>query len=291
MKQPAMTTREAFIWASSFLRENGNDDAESIAKWMLQQLLECDASGLFMAWEQRLEQDRLELLRHWLERKAAGEPVQYILGEQEFYGLSLAVNPAVLIPRPETELLVEAVIGTGQVMWPDGAPVMLDVGTGSGAIPISVFVHCPSWRLYAVDLSPDALSTAQQNAQRHGAKIHFMQGDLLQPAIDLGLKVDVLVSNPPYIPAGDLPRLQREVRDYEPHMALDGGGDGLGFYRRILQQVGHLQGIPRLIAFEVGFGQSREVERMLRQSGYWDVFRIISDLAGIERHVLGIKGK
>ena len=298
-----------------------------------------------------------------LERKAAGEPVQYLIGEQWFYGLPFAVTPAVLIPRPETELLVEAVLEAADRLWPEArgaegrvdaaVPTVVDVGTGSGAIAVTLASQRPRWRVAASDLSADALETARGNAARHGvaARLRFAQGDLLAPfaradspaatshgggaqaeapvasadggrvqmdegavhveggeaqpdsggtqAVDIaddvfasgelaGLKIDVLVSNPPYIPASDIAGLQREVRDHEPWLALDGGADGLDPYRRMIEQLPSLAAIPRIVAFELGQGQAQEVARLLRETGHWPDIRIVTDYAGIERHVIAV---
>jgi release factor glutamine methyltransferase len=285
--------------------------------------------------------------------------VQYLTGEQWFYGLPFAVTPAVLIPRPETELLVEAVLAAADKLWPDAAaglapgwsgrgpsgaehidsvdsdlawtgtgesdglrwaggedgaeagedvvPTVVDVGTGSGAIGVTLAAKRPLWRVFASDLSPDALMVARANAGRHGAaaRMAFVQGDLLAPfqlrrEADpgapgggnlAGLRIDVLVSNPPYIPAGDIAGLQPEVRDHEPRLALDGGRDGLDPYRRILEQLPLLTAIPRIVAFELGMGQAREVAGMLKALGAWDDITIINDYAGIERHVIAVNNR
>jgi release factor glutamine methyltransferase len=164
----------------------------------------------------------------------------------------------------------------------------------------------PRWRVSASDLSPDALAVARTNAVRHEAadRMTFVQGDLLAPfmprrehslgssaAPHVGLRIDVLVSNPPYIPAADLTGLQREVRDYEPHLALDGGADGLVPYRRMLEQLPLLQQVPRIVAFELGLGQPRIVADMMRSIGAWDDIRIICDYAGIERHIIATQSQ
>ncbi|ACT04446.1 modification methylase, HemK family [Paenibacillus sp. JDR-2] len=244
----------------------------------------------------------VELIR----RKAAGEPVQYIIGEEWFYGRPFTVTPATLIPRPETELLVEAVLEAADKLWPpDGAevPTVVDVGTGTGAIGVTLASQRPRWRVSASDLSPDALAVARTNAARHEAagRMAFVQGDLLAPFAKRGaagaaldaedIRIDVLVSNPPYIPADDLPGLQPEVRDYEPRLALDGGADGLDPYRRMVGQLPSLAQLPRIVAFELGMGQARDVAALLRNVGEWDDIRIITDYGGIERHVIAVRTK
>lgn len=273
-----------------------------------------DSAERFAAWE--------ELLR----RRGGGVPVQYLTGEQYFYGRRFAVEPGVvLIPRPETELLAEAVLeavdrlwapggkavgkegrigpgvtdveggpgssvvvaGTGVDAKSGGGPVVVDIGTGSGALAVTLAAERPHWRVYASDLSPDALAVARRNAAAHEVenRIHFKQGDLLVPFVQ-GPPIDVLVSNPPYIASSDLPGLQREVRDHEPHLALDGGEDGLAPYRTMAAQLRLLPQMPRLVAWEVGAGQAEEVAELLRAAAEWSDIRYVVDYAGIRRHVI-----
>lgn len=348
MRERSMpTVKEALLQASSLLLRAMEEreriagpaetaEAEARDRQALAQEARADAEALIMhvlGWDKtRLLLDGGapfpdRLLGRWREavrRRAAGEPVQYITGEQAFCGLTLEVGPAVLIPRPETELLVEAVAKRVRALFaPAGGgegtaddprrhasgrsgrpPLLADVGTGSGAIAIALARLLPGWRVAACDLSPEALDVARRNAARaereeQGApagrkaasgglreRLLFLQGDLLEPLIVRGERVDVLVSNPPYVPTGDILRLQREVRDHEPRLALDGGPDGLAAYRRIVRQIGRLPGIPRLVAFEVGCGQAGAVAALLAAAGWWTNFDIVRDYAGIERHVL-----
>ncbi|WP_082882464.1 peptide chain release factor N(5)-glutamine methyltransferase [Paenibacillus swuensis] len=283
--------REAFVEASLFLESAGVAESRTNAELLLGHLLGVDRTGLLVRWHEsfppELTADWQELLR----RKAAGEPAQYIIGRQDFYGLPFEVEPAVLIPRPETELLVEQMIELGHALWPGGSPQLVDIGTGSGAIPVAIAVECPAWRVATSDLSPAATVVARRNAAANGVadRVRFLQGDLLEPIIDAGLAVDILVSNPPYIPSADIPALQPEVRAHEPLSALDGGDDGLVLYRRMLAQLPELPAMPRLVGFEVGMGQARDVAAMLRAVAVWDEVRIIPDLAGIERHVVAVR--
>lgn len=314
------TIREALLKASSLLADQGAADGRRNAELLLQHLLGWDRSRLLLEWNERFpEYQSLEWAK-LLRRRCEGEPVQYIIGEQEFYGLPFVVNPDVLIPRPETELLVETIMKLGRELWPEGAvvgaendmqsrsvdnaamkqrldeskpvqsgPIAVDIGTGSGAIAVSLAVLNPSWRVVACDLSPEAIETAAHNAQRNrvGGRVTFCQGDLLEPIIERGMGVDILVSNPPYIPSRDIPGLQREVRDYEPMLALDGGDDGLICYRRMLEQMERLAVVPVLAGFEVGFGQARQVAAMMEKRGWWERVEIVLDYAGIGRHVIG----
>jgi release factor glutamine methyltransferase len=291
--QQPVTIREAFAKASSFLQGYGVREASACSELLLMHVLGLDKTSLFLRWSEPFPPEREDAWRESLERKAAGEPVQYIIGEQEFYGLPFEVTPAVLIPRPETELLVEAVVRVGRELWPGGAPLVADVGTGSGAIAVAAAVHCPSWRFVGSDISAAALKIARRNAARHGvtARIRFVEGDLLLPFIERQVALDAVVSNPPYIAADELPGLQPEVRLYEPATALVGGHDGLEPYRRLTAQLPRLTRMPKLVAFEVGQGQASDVAGMLEQVQDWDELTIIPDLAGIDRHVLAISKK
>jgi len=318
-----VTIGEACVQASLFLESHGIGEARANAERLMQHLLGVERSGLLRDWRDPLPEELAASWERLVARKAAGEPVQYIVGEQWFYGLQFAVTPDVLIPRPETELLVEAVLETADRLWPESAdstmsevaahissrssdqdkvqaknkrPVVLDVGTGSGTIGVTLAVQRPNWQVYASDLSASALTVARANAERHGAaaRMSFVEGDLLVPfkkrinKKDANVSIDILVSNPPYIPAGDIPDLQPEVRDYEPRLALDGGTDGLNPYRLIVQQLSTLEAIPRIVAFELGQGQAEAVAELLRNCGFWREIRIIPDYAGIDRHVMAI---
>lgn len=291
----AMTIREAFMEASSFLQQQHNEnemgqDSQRVVRWMLESLLNVSAGELLVRFDEHFPENNLSRFEEMIQRKAAGEPIQYILGEAAFMELSLHVTPAVLIPRPETELLVEAVEQAAKTRWGSEATIhVVDIGTGSGTIPVTLAVHQPRWTFTAVDLSADALAIANTNAEKYAVahRITWMQGDLLEPVLAEGLSFDILVSNPPYIPSEELAGLQREVQ-HEPMLALDGGADGLVLYRRMVQQVASMTNWPSIIAFELGMGQADAVAEMIRGTlqGY-DV-KVIYDLQGIGRHVLAI---
>jgi release factor glutamine methyltransferase len=315
------TIREAFVRASSFLGEHGVDENKRIAELLLQHVLGMDRTELFMQWDCPFPLEKLGPWDEALARKASGEPLQYITGEQEFYGISFRVNPAVLIPRPETEILVEQIMEQSKRLWndidksgskqqpwrspadrvpekqplhgfaengPDQQLSAADIGTGSGAIAVTLALHNPRWEIWASDISTSALQTAESNAASQGVEdqITFLQGDCLEPFIKDQIRLDILVSNPPYIESKDIPGLQREVRGYEPHSALDGGEDGLLFYRSIVSQLSLLPEIPRLLGFEVGQGQATAVRDILSAVYDKDRIMIVKDLAGIERHVI-----
>ncbi|QGQ93461.1 peptide chain release factor N(5)-glutamine methyltransferase [Paenibacillus psychroresistens] len=291
MNGQPMTAREAYIEASSFLRLRQVPDAAICVELLLQHLMQWDRSTMLMRFEEPFPQAKMSEWLLLVERKAAGEPVQYIIGEQEFYGLPFQVNAAVLIPRPETELLVEQVVKRGNELWPGGAPKLVDIGSGSGAIPITIAVQCPLWQISSSDISLAALEVARANAELNGvaAKINFSQSDLLDVYIQEQQQIDILVSNPPYIASGDIEELQREVKSFEPRLALDGGADGLILYRRMCEQLMQLPAFPRLVAFEVGQGQTEAVSQMLADLQNWEQIEVIVDYAGIARHVIAVK--
>ncbi len=258
------------------------EDGRFLAEIILRHVLGWDRTRFFTHLDEPLSEAQWSKMQELMEKRLEGIPVQYLIGEQEFYGLSFHVNASVLIPRPETEILVEEVLRRRD---PKASLVAADIGTGSGAIAIALAAHS-NWKLYAVDIARESLDTAVENSRLHGveARITFLQGDLLSP---LPSKVDILVSNPPYIPSQDIEELNVQVRVHEPRRALDGGTDGLDFYRRLCGGLGDVLKEGGLVAFEVGFGQARDVEKLLMESGVISETAVICDLAGIERVVIG----
>lgn len=228
-----------------------------------------------------LDREQQAIYQRLLERRLRFEPMQYIVGETEFYGLPLKVTPAVLIPRPETELLVETV---AERLGKQDQLHIADVGTGSGAIAIALAHLLPLAKVTAVDLSTDALALAQTNAStnRLSDRIVFLQSDLLQ-AIPAGISFDCIVSNPPYIPSGDAPTLHPQVRDHEPALALFSGLDGLDIYRRLVPQAHALLTPGGLLALEIGFGQRDAIAGLL---GGWNELEFLPDLQQIPRVAL-----
>ncbi|WP_422658630.1 peptide chain release factor N(5)-glutamine methyltransferase [Paenibacillus sp. EC2-1] len=280
---PERSIREAFTEASSFLESCGVMEPQHNAKLLLEHVLGLTGTAYYMALPDSFPADRRDAWEAAVNQKGNGVPAQYIIGEQEFYGLTYEVTPAVLIPRPETELLIEAVLeqaGSARGL------TTLDIGTGSGVIAVTLALKSQDWRVLASDISPEALEVARRNAKRLGANVEFRLGNLLEPFT--GLAPDIIVSNPPYIPAEDIEGLQPEVRDHEPRTALDGGADGLNPYRIMMEQLSLLAAPPRIIAFELGMGQADAVADLLRSAGHWERIITVPDLAGIDRHVLGI---
>lgn len=251
-------------------------------------LLQCTRTELYThpVTLNAAQKEQLELMC-W--RHSAGEPVQYICGFTEFMGHRINVGPGVLIPRPETEVLVEAVISEIQAQGRP-APRVLDIGTGTGCISVAVLKALPDCRAAGVDISPEALDFARRNAELNAVseRLELIQKDIFRYIDDSGLLFDAVIANPPYIPTAMLGRLPREVLR-EPRLALDGGADGLHFYRLIIPGAGRVLTSGGLLALEFGDGQRKELENLFVISGGWDKIRCIKDNAGKERVLLAYK--
>ena len=230
-------------------------------------------------WDSPTMPDEGPELDTLVKRRRAGEPIQYITGETEFYGLPFHVNRGVLIPRPETEHLVEKVIELASGLL---TPRIVDVGTGSGAIAVALAHQLSQANITATDLSSAAIDVARENSEMNGvaARIRFLQGDLLSPVADEVF--DIVVSNPPYVPHADRASLAVEVRDYEPSLALFAGGDGLDIYRRLIPDAFAALVPNGYLALEIGFGQSREISDLLTGSNFKEV-EFVADLQAIPR--------
>jgi len=250
------------------------------AETLLVHLLHRDRAWLFAHPEAELDPAQLEAFRALTLRRAAHEPLQHLTGQQEFYGLPLHVTRDTLIPRPETELLAEAVL-----TWAKNEPEplrVLDIGTGTGAIALALAQHLPTADITATDISPAALTVARANAASLNLTLRFLESDLLA-ALTAAPPFDVIVSNPPYVPSTDAPTLPPEVVDHEPHIALFAGPDGLEIYRRLIPQARSALRPSGLLALEFGFGQR---EAMLELLAGWHNVRILDDYANIPRIAL-----
>ncbi len=266
--------------------DRARPDAEALALFVLRKYRAWLLSYLEESAPSELEPQFSQLLG----RRAAGEPIQYITGTTEFYGLPFHVEPGVLIPRPETEHLVEEVLRLAkQIASPQiPAPHIADIGTGSGAIAVALAHRLPSAKITATDLSPQALAIARLNAEHNAVPVEFLEGDLLAPLT--GRSFDIVASNPPYIPESDRSSLSIEVRDHEPSSALFAGEDGLAVYRRLLPDaLLHLHPGGFLV-MEIGFGQQPAVEALLAATGYTDI-RFLPDYQGIPRVAIGHKNE
>ena len=255
---------------------------------MLAHMLGKRRLDLYMEFERELDEPALEKLREMVKRRAAGEPLQYITGEAEFCGLKFAVDRQVLIPRPETELLVETVLEQLKegVRSQKSEVRIIDLCTGSGCVAVALAKNLENTTIFSTDISTDALAVARRNAARHGVekKIRFLQGDLLSVIPD-SLRADVLVSNPPYIASGELVGLPKEVRDFEPVQALVAGEDGLKVIRRIVANASRFLLPDGILALELGAGQRVAVEQLCAQHGL-QMVKVVKDLQGHERVIV-----
>jgi release factor glutamine methyltransferase len=253
------------------------------ADWLLAHVLGLPSHALLLEGERAVSARQAE--RSWalIRRRASHEPLQYLLGTQEFRGLDMAVTPDVLIPRPETELLVEETL---RAIARVSGPRLADVGTGSGCIAVAVVRERPDATVYALDISAPALAVARANAIRHGTfdRIRFIQTDLLEAfSARARERFDVIVSNPPYIAVGELDGLQPEVARYEPRMALAAGSDGLTYHRQLLRGAPTFLKPGGCLIMELGYGQADSVMSLARSSGAYDSVVCRKDTAGIER--------
>jgi release factor glutamine methyltransferase len=279
------TIAEAINEGARRLEGVGANEVRRTAGVLLAHRLNVDRTHLLMRPEQAISEEDYKSFLQMIERRAAGEPLQYITGHQEFYKLDFLVTPAVLIPRPETEFLVERVLRLVRETQ-QAAPLIVDLGTGSGAIAVTLAIEIPSARLLATDISGAALAVARQNAARHGvgSRIEFYEGDLFAPLAGLGIanQVDLLACNPPYIATGEPELVQRDVQDYEPHAALFGGADGLIFYPRLFAEgIAYVRPGGHLVC-EIGYNQLEAITERVAASG-WQMVDIIKDLQGIPR--------
>jgi release factor glutamine methyltransferase len=241
-----------------------------------------------------LDPETYRLFSEWVQRREKREPLQYITGVQEFRALDFIVTPDVLIPRPETELVVEAALSVvdraRRTAGHDETPTIIDLCTGSGCIAISLARDLPAARIFASDASEQALTVARQNARKHSCsgRIRFLQGDLLEPfeQLDLRGQIDVITANPPYIRTGDLPSLQPEVREFEPKIALTAGPDGSEIQQRIISQAPQFLRKHGALIMEMGDGQSEKIAGIIKKHGDFGTAEILKDLAGIDRVIV-----
>jgi release factor glutamine methyltransferase len=276
--------RDALTDAIALLDENAVGSPRMNAEMLLMFTLGCDRAYLYAHPDRELSPDERNSYEAHLNQRARGVPAQYIVGHQEFWGLDLIVSPAVLIPRPETEHLVEAALELARAAERSKLKI-IDVGTGSGAIALALAKELAHAEVTAVDLSPDALAIARANAARlELGRVRFEQNDLLSGFE--GSEFDFVVSNPPYVGESEADKVQREVRKFEPHMAVFGGPEGLDTIRRLIPQAHAALRESAWLLMEIGYSQSPRVIAMLE--GWRDV-HTVPDLQGIPRVVVARK--
>lgn len=280
-----MTIKEVLSYSTQMLTNVGIESPILESQVMLCRLLGMKRTEIIANSEANLPNDQIDMYMEWVNRRCNREPLPYITGIKEFYGIEFMVTPHVLIPRPETELLVEQTLKSL-----DGIdnPIIADIGCGSGAIGISIAKSIPSAHIYGVDVSIDALNVTQTNAVRHGVRknLNLIWGDLLDPLANISFHA--IVSNPPYIPSNDILVLEPEVSSYEPRIALDGGSDGLDIYRRLIPKALSLLKPGGVLIVEIGINQSDMVADMFNAAGFADI-SIMNDYSSIPRVIMGRK--
>ena len=278
------TVGKLLVNAQQMLEGAGIANAVQEARWLLAYALEMKHHELASRTEQSVTEEQLARVLSLVRRRESREPLQYILGTQEFCGLEFSVTSAVLIPRPETELLIQETVREGG--FAEGA-VLVDVGTGSGCVAVTLATILGDMRIFALDCSHDALSVAKGNAERHGVsdKIVWLEGDLLSPLREYSVAgaVDAIISNPPYIAEAEWAGLPPEVRDYEPRQALLAGPQGTEFHERLIHDSKQFLVPGGLLVMELGQGQAPLVRRVAEAAGGYTGLQTVKDEAGIER--------
>lgn len=290
MGKAVWTIKEILNWTKQYFENKGVENPRLDAEVLLCAVLKCQRVKLYLDFDYPLSREELATMRKYVERRANFEPLAYIVGERAFMRNSLKVTPATLVPRPETELLVESLVKAAPYLQPEGAVKILDIGTGSGAIIVSLLDYLPKAVGVGVDISNEALAVAKENAEKIGVKerVAFRQSDVFS-RVPLEKKFDIIVSNPPYIPAADIAGLARDVQQ-EPRGALDGGADGLDFYRRICAEAAEHLAEDGLLAFEIGINQSEAVCALCMEHGFKKAV-VRKDYAGIDRMIFALKEK
>lgn len=276
-----MTYREALALGEKILTAAGITDVKTDAWMLLEMAGKIDRNYYYMHMNDEITKEQLEEYESVLKKRAEHIPLQYIVGETEFMGLPFKVNSSVLIPRQDTETLVEEALKAAK----PGMKV-LDMCTGSGCVIISIIHHGRELEGYASDISRHAVNVAKENAKRNQTAVFFETGDLFD---HIKGKYDMIVSNPPYIRTEEITKLMPEVQNFEPYDALDGKEDGLFFYRRIVEEAGGYLNPGGYLMFEIGHDQGADVSAMMEQAGYRNV-RVVKDLAGNDRVVTGCLG-
>lgn len=280
-----MTIREAVNTGAAVLESSGSVSCRLDAEVLLLHILKKDRSFLIMRPSYQLSESEEREYFKMIDERASGKPVSYITGEKEFMGIPFRVCPEVLIPRPDTEILAEEGI---RILKEKGGGCFLDMCTGSGAIGVSLAYYVPEAAGAAADISAGALKIAAENAARNGVgdRVVFFRGDLFE-AVPEDWVFDLIVSNPPYIREEVISSLMTDVRDFEPVMALDGGPDGLLFYRRIVPEAARRLKPGGALLLEIGHDQGEKVSALLHMTGVFSEVRILKDLAGLDRVVCG----
>ncbi len=280
-----LTVLESIKLSTEYLEKKGIDEARANAELLLADILNCKRLDLYLQFERPLHETEKSKYRDFIARRSKFEPLQYILGYAEFYGRRFEVDKSVLIPRPETELLIEEII---KYCTEKENLKILDIGTGSGNIPITLALELSGCNIQSIDVSEAALNKAKLNADLNSVDGNFnllKQNVLDDSVFELG-KFDVMVSNPPYVSTNDFGELQNEIKDFEPDIAVTDNGDGYKFYKRISTISKELLNPNGKLFFEVGLGMAQQVKNLMESSGLQNI-NILKDYSDIERIVYG----
>ena len=279
MAQERWTVLKVITWTTEHFQKKGIDNPRLEAEVLLAHLMGIDRMGLYLNYDTPLKEGERAIYREMIQRRTAGEPSAYIMGYKEFWSLKFAVSPESLIPRPETEHLVEETVRIGKELRP---PLrVLEIGHGCGAVAIALATELAEAQIVATDISPGPQSLAEENAEAHGVgeRIQFILGDLYPPGEE---SFGLICSNPPYIPTGEILQLAPEVRDYDPLTALDVVEDGLRFFREIAQGAPDFLTEGGWLLLEIGKGQDPQVATILQEQGFSHI-DLIPDYAGVKR--------
>jgi release factor glutamine methyltransferase len=286
-----LSIRGALLWGAQVLRQAGLENSRLDAEVLLRHVLDLEKEQLYMNGDAPISAGQEEQFRELVLRRSRREPVAYITGHKDFWSLDFVVSPAVLIPRPETELLVELALQYARQLASRLAVKVLEVGAGSGAISVCLAKELAAAQIVAVDISPIALDVARLNARRYGAadRIRFLLGDLFAPIKPLREFFNLIVANPPYIRTGELPWLAPEIRQWEPMIALDGGPDGFDTYRRIIAEGSKYLATGGSIVLEIGADMARDLIELFSRAGCYGPVSVYQDYAGKDRVIAAVK--
>jgi release factor glutamine methyltransferase len=280
-----ITVLEVIKLSTEYLQKKGVESPRANAEILLAEILKCKRLELYLAFDKPLAENEVQIYREAIRKRGLRIPLQYIIGTVEFYGLKLIVNEYVLIPRTETELLVEKIVNESDK---SANLNILDIGSGSGNISLSISKNLPNSKVVAIDISENALAVAKQNAELNTLqdKVEFRLFDIMKDDLNSLGKYDLIVSNPPYVSENDYDNLEPELKNHEPKIALSDNSDGVSFYKHILETSDQLLNKPGKIYFELGIDQSAQVRKYFEQNNYVNI-KITKDYSGIDRIICG----
>ncbi len=280
-----ITVLEVIKLSTDYLQKKGVESPRANAEILLAEILKCKRLELYLSFDKPLSENEVQIYREVIRKRGLRIPLQYIVGNVEFYGLKLIVNASVLIPRPETELLVEKIINDSDN---SASLKILDIGVGSGNISLSILKNLPNTNVMAIDISESALEVAKQNADLNSLqdRIELRHFDIMKDDLNSLGKFDLIVSNPPYVSVNDFESLEPELKVHEPRIALTDNSNGISFYKNILESSNQILNKPGKIYFELGIGQSMEIKNLFDQKGFSNI-TITKDYSGIDRIISG----